>query len=154
MVGLKHIDMNIIESIVALYENILPKNPCMLPHQEAVEYFERLMMNGNIITYVKDGELIGFLEAWRINFSQLGRILCGLTLEHTEDLLHGNVALITRMYIVPDSRNGEVFINMGRQFLDKNKDATHFIAFQSHKNHKPFQVYTKDQIFNHYRILK
>ena len=49
--------MSIAEKITYLYENVLPKCSVMLPHQEAIEYFERLLMRGNIITYIKDGEL-------------------------------------------------------------------------------------------------
>lgn len=126
----------------------------MLPHEEAMEYFERLMMNGNIITYVKEGKLLGFLEYWRVTNEQFGRICCNLTLTHDEDLLNGNICLITRMYIIPDLRNAETFINMGREFLDKNRTATHYAAMQFQKKHKPIQVYTREEILKHYRMEK
>jgi hypothetical protein len=143
-----------IDKIVYLYENILPKNYPMLPHEEAVAYFERLMMNGNIITYVKDGELLSFLEYWRITDSQFGRLCCNETLSHDENLLDGRICLITRMWIIPDLRNGEAFLNMGREFLNKNLTATHYAAMQFHKPHKPLQVYTREQILKHYRMEK
>lgn len=146
--------MNIIEKIIDLYENILPKNQIMLPHSEALEYFERLMMNGNIITYVKDGELLGFLEFWKVNFEQFGRICAGVTLDHSEDLLNGNIGMITRMWITPTMRNGETFLHLGRAFLEKNQGCSHYAAMQFHKNHKPLQVYSRDQIIKHYRMEK
>jgi hypothetical protein len=144
--------MNIIESITNLYENVLPKCTVMLPHDEAIQYFERLMMNGNIITYVKDGELCGFLEYWRCSYEQFGRICANMTLSHEEDLLNGEVALITRMWIIHDLRNGEAFLNMGREFLSKNITATHYAAMQFHKVHKPIQIYSREQILKHYRM--
>lgn len=143
-----------VERIVYLYENILPKNPIMLEHDEAIQYFTRLMMNGNIITYVKDGKLLGFLEFWRVSYEQFGRICAGVTLDHSEDLLSGNIGMITRMYIVPDMRNAETFINIGREFLRLNMNVTHYAAMQFHKNHKPLQVYTREQILKHYRMEK
>ena len=144
--------MSIVEQIVFLYGHVLPKNPIMLTYEEALEYFERLIMNGNIITYVKDNELLGFIEYWRINNEQFGRICCNYTLAHEEDLLHGNICLITRMYIVPDLRNAETFVVLGRQLLEKNKDAVNFAAMQFHKVHKPLQVYSREQILKHYRM--
>lgn len=144
--------MNIIEKITDIYENVLPKNPIMLSHEEALKYFERLMMNGNIITYVRDGELLGFIEYWKITYEQFGRLCCNLTLTHDDDLNNGNICLITRMYIVPDLRNAETFINLGRTLLENNKEITHYAAMQFQKKHKPIQVYTKEEVLRHYKI--
>lgn len=141
-----------VDKIVYLYENILPKSPIMLCHNEAIEYFTRLMMNGNIITYVKDGELLGFVEFWRVSFEQFGKICCNLTLTHDEDILSGNICLITRMYIVPDLRNAETFLNLGKTLIDKNQMCTHFAAMQFQKRHKPVQVYTREQLLKHYKF--
>lgn len=137
-----------------IYQNVLPKQPIMLSNEEAVEYFERLMMSGNIITYVRDGELLGFLEFWRITHEQFGRLCLNITLTHEEDITSGPVALITRMYITPTLRNGETFLHLGRTFLAKNTDATHFAAMQMHKRHKPLQIYTREEILKHYRMEK
>lgn len=141
-----------IGKIVNIYETVLPKQPIMLSHDEAVAYFERLMMNGNIITYVKDGELLGFCEFWRISYEQFGKICCNLTLPHDSDLVNGNVCLITRMYIVPDLRNTEVFLSLGKSLIDKNVQCTHFAAMQFEKKHKPVQIYTREEISRHYKI--
>lgn len=141
----------IIDEIVNIYENKLPKMSLMLSHEEALEYFERLMINGNILTYIKDGELLGFCEFWRINESQFGRLCLNMTLTHDEDLLNGNVALITRMYITPDNRNSEVFMILASMFLSRNKDCTHYAAMQFKKKHKPLQVYTREEILRHYK---
>lgn len=139
--------MNILHQILKIYEEVLPKQPIMLSHNEAMQYFERLMMNGNIITYVKDGELCGFLEFWKVSTEQFGRICCNMTLDHSEDLLNGNIGLITRMWITPDMRNGETFLHLGREFLRVNEECTHYAWLQSQKRHKPLQVYSKEDMF-------
>ena len=144
--------MSIVEQLIFIYGNVLPKVPNMLSHEEALKYFERLLMNGNIITYIKDNELCGFLEFWRITPETFGKVCLGLPISHDTDLLNGNICLISRMYITPDLRNTETFINLGRTFLEKNKDATHFAAIQTHKRHKPLQIYSRDEILKHYKI--
>jgi len=143
-----------ISKIVQLYLTELPKCPVMLDETEAKKYFTRLLMNGNIITYVKDGELLGFVEFWRINNEQFGRLCRNHTLSHDEDLLSGDLCLITRMYIVPDLRNAETFLFLGRALLERNKDAVDYAAMQMHKKHKPLQCYSREQILKHYRMEK
>lgn len=143
--------MSIIEQIEDIYQNKMPKNQIMLGHEEALEYFERLMIQGNIITHIVKGELSGFIEYWRIDYSQFGRLCCNWTLAHDEDLLNGNIALITRMWINPEDRNGDAFKMLAAMFLAKNKDASHFSAMQFQKRHKPIQTYSRDEILRHYK---
>ena len=144
--------MNIINRITQLYLTELPKCPTMLAQGEAEKYFERLMMNGNIITYVQDGELLGFLEWWAITPEQFGRVCLNIPINHQEDLLNGEICLITRMWIIPDLRNAQTFISLGTQLLRKNMTATHYVALQYHKHWKPIQVYTRSEILKHYKI--
>lgn len=141
----------IVEQIESIYRNKLHPNRIMLEHNEALKYFGRLLMNGNIITYVIDDELFGFIEFWRISYEQFGRICCNWTLAHDEDLLNGEIALITRMWINPDLRNGEVFNTLAFTFLDKNKDAKHFATFQHQKKHKPLQVYSREELIKYFK---
>lgn len=145
--------MTIVERLVEIYNEITVESPFKLKGQEALDYFERLLMNGNVITYIQDGELLGFIEFWRLSYDQWGRICSNLTLTHDEDLIEGPVCLITRMWIKQDLRNGEAFLYLGRIFLDKNKDTTHFAAQQPLKRHKPLQIYSRDEVLRHYRIL-
>jgi hypothetical protein len=144
--------MTITKRLVEIYNEITLPSQYKLEGQEALDYFERLLMNGNIITYIVDGELQGFLEFWRLSYDQWGRICSNLTLTHEEDLLDGPVCLISRMWIKPDLRNGETFLYLGRTFLERNKDTVHFAAMQEHKKHKPLQIYTREQVLKHYKI--
>lgn len=144
--------MSIVKELTNLYLNVLPKNTIMLPYDEALAYYERLLMNGNVITYVKDGELLGYIEFWRLDFSQWGRICANMTLAHEENLTEGPVCLIVSMWIKQDLRNGETFLFLGRSFLEHNKDAEHFAAQQVQKKHKPLQVYSREEVLKHYKI--
>lgn len=141
-----------IEQLLKIYDEITVESPYKLKGIEAQQYFERLLMNGNIITYVVDGELLGFLEFWRLSYHQWGMICANLTLTHDDNLLEGPVCLITRMWIKPDLRNGEIFLYLGRTFLEKNKDTIHFAAHQPLKKHKPLQVYSRKEVLKHYKI--
>ena len=142
----------ILNKIVNIYINILPKVPIMLGEVEAKAYFERLMMNGNIITYAQDGELKGFIEYWRITPEILGKVIIGLPISHDTDLLNGDVCLITHMWIDENERSGHTFYHLAAQFLKANMNVTHYVALQNHKHHKPIQIYTRAEILKHYKL--
>ncbi len=142
---------SVIEQLKYIYNNYEKWDTIKLVGDELNEYFERQLINGNILTYVKDGELRGYLNFWCINNEQLGRLMCGITLAHNENLLDGNIALISRMWVNPEDRNGEAFSMLAAMFLSRNKQCTHYAAFQQHKKHKPFQCYTREEIIKHFK---
>lgn len=139
--------MSIISQLTNVYLSKETWHKHKLSEAEANAYHERLLVNGNILTYVKSGVLLGYLEYWRINCSQLGRIIIGEPiLTDVEDILNGPIAYINNMYIVESERAGEVFEMLGTMFLVKNKDADVFVACQNGKKHKPIQVYKHEEL--------
>jgi hypothetical protein len=134
---------------IAYTKEIWHKN--LLPVEELNAYHERLLVQGNIITYVIEGNLIGYVEFWRINTEQLGRIIIGQPiLTDVEDIINGPIAYINNMYIDPDYRNGEAFEMLATMFLVKNKDAEVFVACRNLKHHKPVQVYSRNDLIRLY----
>lgn len=143
--------INIINQLTDVYHNFETWHKQKLTREQSNEYHERLMINGNILTYIKSGELIGYLEFWRINFEQLGRLVCGQpVLTDIEDLLSGNIAYINNMWINPDDRGGFAFEFLASMFLSRNKDAEFFVAFRNLKHNKPIQVYKRDELIKLY----
>ena len=66
---------DLIEALIKVYyeEEYWCKNK--MSKEEIKKYYELLFKRDRIITYVKDGELIGYAESWRITEEQLKRIL-------------------------------------------------------------------------------
>jgi hypothetical protein len=118
---------------------------------EADKYHERLMLNGNILTYIIEGELIGYLEFWLISFEQLGRLVCNQAVFCDENLLDGNIALINNMWIKEDERGALAFEVLAAQFLSRCKHADFYVAFRRTKRHQPIQVYSRSEIMKHFK---
>lgn len=139
------------EQLTFIYLNLENWHKKKLPEAQANAYHERLLMQGNIITYVNDGILLGYIETWRINTEQLGRIIIGEPIAtDTEDILTGPIAYINNMFILADHRNGKVFDLLASMFLAKNHDATHFVACRQGKHQTPVQVYSKSDLIKLY----
>lgn len=139
------------EQLTFIYLNQETWHKKKLSEAEANIYHERLLLQGNIITYGKDNVLVGYIEFWRINADQLGRIIIGdPILTDVEDIVSGPIAYINNMFVLEESRRGEAFEMLGSMFLAKNSDAEVFVACRNLKHHKPVQVYKKDELIRLY----
>lgn len=141
----------IVSQLTNVYLNQESWHKNKLSKEESDEYHERLLVQGNIITYVLEGKLCGYVEYWRINAEQLGRIILGIPiLTDVENILDGDIAYINNMWIDDKHRNGEAFKILASMFLVKNKDAKFFVACRNLKNNKPVQVYTRQELIRLY----
>lgn len=141
----------IVESLTDTYLNKENWHKNKLSKEQSDEYHERLLVQGNILTYIKDGELVGYLEFWRINTEQLGRIVCGIPVyTDEEDILSGNISFINNMWINPDNRHSNVFEVLACMFLSRNKDSEYFVAMRRLKHSHPIQVYRRDELIKLY----
>lgn len=142
---------NIAEQLTFLYIHVEKWHRSKLSEYDANLYHENLLLQGNILTYIKDDILKGYIEFWRINTEQLGRIICGIpVLTDIEDINNGSIAYINNMYIDPEYRHGEAFQMLSSMFLVKNRDADVFVACRNSKHHKPVQVYSKTDLIRLY----
>lgn len=142
--------MKLSEQLTEIYKKE-PWHRTCLTDEQANEYHERLLMQGNIITYVENDELLGYLEFWRVSFEQFGRLVCDIPImTDTEDITTGNIAYINNMWITPDKRNSHVFAILGESFLYKNKDAEFFATFRRQKYTYPLRVYSREDLIRFY----
>ena len=141
----------IIEQLTKIYHNCEFWHKHKLTKEQSDKYHERLLIQGNILTYIVNGELLGYLEFWRLNFEQFGRVVCNLPImTDVEDLLNGPIAYISNMYITPDDRDGMAFNVLASMFLSRNKDAQYFTAFRRTKKSQPVQVYKREDLMKLY----
>lgn len=144
--------MTIIEQLTHIYNTHEFWHRNKLSKKEADQYHERLLMNGNILTYVVKGELLGYLEFWLIDYSQFGRLVCNQPImTDVENLLDGNIALINNMWIAENERGLLAFDMLAAMFLARCKDAEFYCAFRRVKRHQPIQVYTRNEIMKHFK---
>lgn len=145
--------MTIAEKLTEIYYKLENWHKSKLSKEDANQYHERLLMSGNIITYVKEGELIGYLEYFRINYEQWGRLVCGETIGALEEnIKDGKIAYINNMWIAEGERGAEAFDFLGRLFLSRCIDCEYFTTFRRLKKSQPVKVYTREDIFKHFKI--
>lgn len=133
--------MTLIEQLTNIYETKETWHKNKLSKEEANIYHERLLMQGNIITIVEDDILKGYIEIWKINYEQLGRLMCGETIfAFDENITDGIIAYVNNGWISPDYQNTKMAKKLEDSFKDRFKDCK-FIARKRHKYNEAFKVY-------------
>lgn len=118
-----------------------------LPIGEAFKYHDKLLSDGNIIIYAELGIIIGYLEFWRINFEQFGRLVCNAPFSsYLENVKDGNIAYVANIWIDPKFRNSSVIKTLKLLFFKRNYDADYFAGEALRKKTQPVKVFKKEAL--------
>jgi len=133
--------MTIPEQLTYIYHNYEYWHKSKLSVEDSNKYHEILIMQGNILTYVENDILIGYVEVWRINYEQLGRILCEEKFfVFDENITDGNIAYIHNMWIAPEHRMSLVNKKVLNDFFSKFGDCKYMFLRRVKWNYN-FKVY-------------
>lgn len=110
--------------------------------------YHRTMLERGVIRVLTDGKVVcGYLEVWRLDWSQLGRLLCGQPFcSMQEDVLSGPVAWVANIFVLPDYRHGRVIRQLKKMFLEQHGGCTNFAGDKVKRGARPFQIFTRDKL--------
>lgn len=132
---------DIVKQLTFVYKNYEYWHKNKLSDEDSDLYHERLLMQGNILTYIENDKLIGYVEVWRINFEQLGRLLCEIPFYvFDENITDGNIVYIHNMWISPEHRMSLVNKRILKDFFSKFSDCQ-FMLLKRVKWNYAFKVY-------------
>lgn len=105
-------------------------------------YHNQLLFKGRLIHVEQDGELLGYVESWRINYEKFGRKICGEAIDiHTEDIQTGKICYINNVTINPDARRGYTIKLLRNKLFLKDQDAEYVVGERNGKKHRPVKVF-------------
>lgn len=115
-----------------------------LPREEAYKYFDKLLKTGNIQVYEQEGRILGYVEVWRINYAQFGRIICHERFSAMdEDISSGNICYLANTWIHPDFRHTNVYKILKLMFFKSNFGCDYFVGSALRKKTQPIKVFKK-----------
>ena len=125
-----------IRDLVRIYLNEAKWHRKKLSPEQAVMYFKAMLKKNRIECFYDKECLVGYIESFRLNPSQLRRIICKerwFTLE--EDIEHGDILYISDVWI--DKRCGKnVGWSLKKQLMDKNRGCSLFAGKEVKRNRR------------------
>lgn len=145
--------MTIVDQLVRIYLEEETWHEKKLDEASAKLYTARLLEKGNILYYEFNGEVLGYVEFWNINFEQLGRIICHEKFcADSEKTQNGNICYVANTWIHPLFRDGFVYKTLKERFFKANRRATYFLGVALRKKAQPVKVFRMtDMIRNKYK---
>ena len=140
--------MNIVSALMEVYYNEENWHATKLDKVEAEKYFKKLIEKERIIFHTDKESLVGYVETWRINYEQLGRIICKAPFSaYTEDVETGNIAWLANTWIHKDFRRGSVYKILKFGYYEQNQDCEYFAGDARRKRTGLIKVFKRDEIF-------
>lgn len=118
-----------------------------LPLHEAYDVIAHLLISNryNILQY--EGELVGYIEAWRVTENQLGKLLADEQLKiKEENISDGPLCYVNNIVIHPELRGSRVINQLIVDMYDKNKDVDIFVWHQRSSKHAPIRIYLNKEL--------
>ncbi len=123
--------MSLVEQLAEVYLTHESWHTKKLPYEEAIDYYEVAVRKQRIIPYLDNGNLLGYVESWVINYEQFGRILCRLPFDISkEDIEHGPICYIEGTWIEPKMRGfgRDVHRDLTQRLFEQNLHCEFFVG--------------------------
>jgi len=146
--------MNLAEQLtefVLNYDIVQSKD---VPKEHIAKVFQTLIdKNRIILSQDFNGNLYGFVESWRINYQQLGWLMCHPknhpNLDHW-NIEDGNICYLANIVIKPEFRKGWVARYFKQEFFKKNYMCEFFMGEALRKKHKPVKIFDRQEFYDKY----
>jgi hypothetical protein len=144
----------VVEQLVDFYYDYDRFQTHNLPKDEVSNTIGVLLDKGRIVYHEELGELLGYVESWRINYEQFGRRICNQHMKFDvglENIQTGPVCYLANTTIRPSHRMGYVYMILADKFFEQNSDAEYFCGRASRKRPGLVKVFKASAIQRHKR---
>jgi ribosomal protein S18 acetylase RimI-like enzyme len=147
--------MDIVKQLVEVYKK-LHNDTLALTNLEASRYYSQMLAHNRIQIELDNVNVVGFIESWRLNYEQLGRVVCWKDFSAlTEDVYSGNIAYVSDIWVDESKRKNGIEKLLIDKFRKANEDADYFVAEKNKSKVKYFRCYDKLTGFQHFdKLLK
>ena len=115
--------------------------------EDITAYHRRMYDNGNITICMSGEFVLGYIEVWRVNFEQWGRLVCHAPFDiYEENITDGNIAIVSNMFIRPEFRNGKVYKKLRNDFFKQNSHCDYYVGEALRKKSQPIKVFKRENL--------
>lgn len=136
-----------IQQLVDLYYEE-PFQESLLTQAQAERYFAHMLSAGCVATSSRDGQLVGYIEYWRISYDLFGRLLCNAPINiYEEDIVTGPVAYVADIYIKPQYRQTSVMSELKYKFFKDTINCDYFVGEAKRKSVGMVKTFSRQEAY-------
>ena len=128
--------MTTIKQLVDIYFKLEGWHKKKLSVEDSFEYFIRLLSQGNIIIFMDDDKVCGYIEFFRITPLQFRKILDKDFYVFDENITDGEICYISNMFILKEYRRGLAMNYLKTIFKNINRDCKYFVGHNTRRNNR------------------
>ena len=134
--------LTILKQLIKIYKE-LHKDAMALSKEELEIYYTKMLKDNRIEYILENREVVGFMESWRLDYEQLGRVVCWKDFNAMkENIKDGKIVYICDVWVKKTKRDGIIFNILLKNFENSNKDG-HSCLSRRHGG-KYIRVYNKE----------
>lgn len=115
-----------------------------LSEEEAEKYFRCLLDKGNIYTATKGGQLVGYIEYFKITEEQVKRIISGRGFHiGEEDITSGDICFVQDVWIDKNYRGKEIWKELKNGLFERTKGCRLYIGEEQNTGKVKVRIHGK-----------
>jgi hypothetical protein len=133
--------MSVLKQLLEIYYTNEWWHGNALSYEEAYKYHSKMLNEGNIIYCERDGEVLGYVEFWKVSPSQFKRLAEKEEFSaYLEDVQTGEICWVANVFIKKPYRNNGVYGSLKRKLFEINKDCIAYAGTEV-KRAKRLRIY-------------
>lgn len=142
---------DLVPSLIEFYETLETWHDTRLTRSQIEDYFRVALAKNRILTAHLEGELVGYVESWRLTYTGVGKVVCGVQWDISkEDIETGPVCYVASVVVRPDHRHSPVIHSLKHLFFKQNFMCEYFIGEARRKKHQPLKVFRRQEFYDKY----
>ena len=108
------------------------------------------MLDKNRIAYYCVGKrIVGYVESWRVNYYQLGKIICGETFDPEYEMVNqGHILYIANVWIDEDYKGQKILSILKEAVFRHNIQCEYIVGEKINKKSQPVKVWKMQDWWN------
>ena len=138
---------SIVSQLVDIYFNEEWWHTTKMPPEQAFNYHQTMLDKGIIQICEQAGIVLGYIEVWKINFEQFGKLICHAPFKAIdEDVISGNIAYLANTFIKKEYRKSYVKKVLKLKFFSYTHNCQYYVGNALRKSTQPVKVFCKDNL--------
>ena len=133
--------MMLLDELIRLHKTETWRDACKMSADDVLAYYREMLESERIIPYIVGDELIGYVEYTRLNYAQLGYIVCQQRVFPELFDPQGEIVFIIDLWVKDSKTFGNLINYFKEEILRKSPHVIYMVGQHQGKRLKPYSIH-------------